>query len=176
MWLSVDMRACSLVVSGNTGVAGGILHVVSLFHSTVQVSFAMHNRSPSALRPWRCFWSFRLFVLLGSPTLSTKAASDLDPVLCVSDFATATCPFSCLFFTFSSLNQSGAFPSAPLPFSQHLSIMWPVFRQFGFVHFTFFLLGCPAFLNLAASAASCVLLLSFAQASRASASNRLMMS
>src|SRR6266481_7811491 len=123
MWPSMDMRACSLVVSRNTGVAGGRLHVVSLFHSTIQVSFAMHNRFPSALRPWRCFWSFRFFVLLGSPTL-LKAASDLDPVLCVSDFATATCPFSCLFFAFSSLNQSGAFPSAPPPFSQHLSIVW----------------------------------------------------
>src|SRR6266481_1613343 len=124
MWPSVDMRVCSLVVSGNTGVVGGRLHVVSLFHSTVQVSFATHDRSPSALRPWRCFRSFRFFVLLGSPTLSMKAASDLDPVLCVSDFTTAMCPFSFLFFAFSSLNQSGAFPSAPLPFSQHLSIMW----------------------------------------------------
>src|SRR6266481_4680467 len=141
MWPSIEVRAHSLVVSGNMGVAGRRLHVVSLFHSTVQVSFARHDRPPSAFRPWKYFWSFELLVLLGSSMLSMKAASDSDLVLCVSDVVTATWPFSCLFFAFNSLNQSGAFPSAPPPFYPHLIIVWPVFRQFGLVHFAFFLSG-----------------------------------
>src|SRR6266481_758842 len=176
MWPSIEVRAHSLVVSGNMGVVGRRLHVVSLFHSTVQVSFARHDRSPSAFRPWKYFRSFELFVLLGSSMLSMKATSDSDPVLCASDVVTAMWPFSCLFFTFNSLNQLGAFPSAPPPCSQHLSIVCPVLRQFGLVHFAFFLSGHPVFLNLAASAASCVFLFSFAWASWASASNHLMTS
>src|SRR5882724_6902337 len=104
-----------------------------------------------------------------------KMATDSDPVLWSSSFSVGTCPFSCCCFAFISLNHSGAFTSAPPPFSQHLDKVCLGLRQLGFMHFVLVFSQFVDFLCFAASAASCVFWLSLACASWASASRCLMM-